>query len=892
MKTLLKLVASLFILIIAALIIIPVLFKDDIVQLVKQESNNAVNAKIDFGEFDLSLIKNFPNFHFAIEEVSVRGIQEFEGVELAGIKELDFVIDLMSVVKGESIEIKRIHIIEPSIHAKVLADGAANYLIAKEDGTTEETEETEAGESTAFRLALKELKIVGGKVVYDDATFPMHMAINGLDVELSGDFTENITSIATILKAATFDLQYDGIQYVNAAEVNLNAMMEMNLEEFKFTFKENELTVNKLPLAFEGWVAMPEEAIDMDLTYMTKETDFIELLSLIPAEFAKELEGVKTEGVLSVAGYVNGTYLDSLYPAFGVHLQVANAMFQYPDLPKAVKNIQINAKVDSEEGGLDNTIVNVERFHIEIAENPFDFNLYLSNPISDPYIRAGMKGRLMLDNIKDVIPMEENDELNGTFTSDIRLSGRLSTLENEEYEDFEATGSLLVEKFHYSTDSLDYPIDLSKASLEFSPKFVALNEMEMTLGKSDLSADGRLENFIAYALKDNQVLSGILNVNASLLDINELAGIDPEEEEEESTDSSAVEEPMEVLLIPKDIAFVTRAKIDRLVYDNILIENIQGGIDVKEQKVSLTETAMQLLGGTMTMNGFYETTDSVQPTYDFGMNIRGFSVEQTVATFNTVEIMAPLAKHAKGNYSTSLTIKGALDQQMEPIYESMNGKGKLNTQSISIEGYKPLQKIADMTKNKKLNPMSLNDAAISFTISNGKVFVDPFTNKIGNTKLTIAGSNSFDQTIDYVFSFEIPREEFGAAANQAVDGLLTQAANKGIDLDVAKTINLDIRLVGDATNPEIKTDLKKAKSDATQQLKDKAKEELEKKKKELEQKAKDELEKQKKELEQKAKDELDKKKKEAEEELKKKKKEAEEELKKKAKDKLKGLFGG
>jgi len=890
MKTILKIFSALIILIISALLIMPVLFKDDIVQLVKEESNNAVNAKIDFGDFSLSMIKNFPNFHFAIENVTVNGIDEFEGVELAGIKELDLIIDLMSVIKGKSIEVKSIQIIEPSVYAKVLADGRANYLIAKESDSVDIVEEEVAKETTAFKLSLKQLKISQGKVIYDDATFPMHMAIRGLDVDLSGDFTENITSIETLLNSNAFDLNYDGINYINAANVNLDAMMEMNLEEFKFTFKENELMVNKLPLAFEGWIAMPDEAIEMNLTYMTKETDFIELLSMIPAEFAKDLVGVKTEGVLSLDGYVNGTYLDSLYPAFGVHLQVANAMFQYPDLPKAVENIQINAKVDSEEGGLDNTIVNIERFHIEIAENPFDFNLYLSNPISDPYIRAAMKGKLMLDNLKDVIPLEENDELNGTFTSDISLNGRLSTLEKEEYEDFEADGNLMVENFHYSTDSLEYPIDLSKAQLVFSPKFVKLEEMDMTLGKSDLSANGRLENFIGYALKDDQVLSGTLNIKSKLLDINELAGIDPEAEE--TSDTSAVEETIEVVQIPKNIDLETRATIDHLVYDNINIQNIKGGIDVKEQKVSMTETAMQLLGGTMKMNGFYETVDSTKPSFDFGMQIQGFDVQQTVETFNTVETMAPLAKHAKGGYSTTLNISGALDQLMEPIYESINGNGKLNTQNISVEGYKPLKKIADITKSKNLNPMSLNDAAISFTISNGKVFVDPFTNKIGNSKLTIAGSNSFDQTIDYVFSFEIPREEFGTMANEAVDGLLAQAANKGVELDLAKTINLDIRLVGDATNPEIKTDFKKSKSDATQQLKDKAKEELEKKKKELEQKAKDELEKQKQELEKQAKEELEKKKKEAEEELQKKKKEAEEELKKKAKDKLKGLFGG
>ena len=57
----------LVILIVGTLIAVPYIFKDDIVKLVKTEANKTVNAKIDFGNFDLSLIKSFPDFYFSID---------------------------------------------------------------------------------------------------------------------------------------------------------------------------------------------------------------------------------------------------------------------------------------------------------------------------------------------------------------------------------------------------------------------------------------------------------------------------------------------------------------------------------------------------------------------------------------------------------------------------------------------------------------------------------------------------------------------------------------------------------------------------------------------------------------------------------------------------------
>lgn len=898
MKKFLKIFVGLILLIVAALIIIPLIFKDDIVKIVKEESNNAVNAKIDFGDFDLSLIKNFPNFHFAIKDVSVTGIEEFEGVKLAGIKELDLVVDLMSVINGESIQIKRIAIVEPHVEARVLADGKANWDIAKES-TGEETQEeetTDEEEAGSFKMKLDNISITNARIIYDDITMPVHMDIADLNLDISGDMTETVTNVAAEGGVEAINLTFDGVKYMKDVKVLLNIALGMDLEQFKFTFNENEVMVNELPLGFDGWLAMPEDAIDMDLTFEAKETDFRELLSMIPAEFAQDLEGVKTEGVLALNGYAKGTYLDSIYPAFGLDLSVANAMFQYPDLPKSVQDIQIKTSIESKTGDLDHMIIDVSQFHLKMAENPFDLNFYLATPMSDPFIRAGMEGKLILDNIKDMVPLEKGDELAGMITADFSVEGNLSTIEKEQYEDFNAKGTINVEKMHFASDSLDYPVDLIYAGMEFSPQYVKLSKLDMKLGKSDLSVDGKLENFIGYALKDDQILHGVLNINSNLLDINELAGIEPEEESdaEESTEqadsSSTAEEPMEVVLLPKNIDFTTNAKIAKLTFDNIQIDDIAGAIVLDKKKLSLTNTGMSLLDGRMNMNGYYETTDSLKPSYNFEMDIKGFDVEQTVETFNSIENLAPLAKSSKGKYNTFMTISGVLDQQMEPVYESMFGKGKLNTNNISIEGYEPLAKVGKLIKNDKLDPLSLKDVKLTFTIREGKVFVDPFTNKIGNTKVTIAGSNSFDQTIDYVFSFEIPREEFGSAANDAVDGLLAKASDKGIDLDVAKTINVDVRMQGPYDKPKITTDFKKGVSNATDDLKKKAKEEFDKKKKELEDKARKEAEKKKKELENKAKKEVDKKKKELEEKAKKEAEKQKKKLKDEAKDKLKGLF--
>ena len=69
-KKIFKILGIIFILLLAAIIVLPMVFKDDIIAKVKEEINNNVNAQVDFGDFDLSLISSFPDFTFSIEEIS------------------------------------------------------------------------------------------------------------------------------------------------------------------------------------------------------------------------------------------------------------------------------------------------------------------------------------------------------------------------------------------------------------------------------------------------------------------------------------------------------------------------------------------------------------------------------------------------------------------------------------------------------------------------------------------------------------------------------------------------------------------------------------------------------------------------------------------------------
>ncbi|MBP6757260.1 MAG: hypothetical protein KA210_14055, partial [Bacteroidia bacterium] len=86
-KRILKWSGITFLVLLVVIIIAPFLFKDKLIQLVKEEANKSLNAKVDFGDFDLTLFSSFPDFRFKIQNVSVINVEPFAGDTLAYIKQ-------------------------------------------------------------------------------------------------------------------------------------------------------------------------------------------------------------------------------------------------------------------------------------------------------------------------------------------------------------------------------------------------------------------------------------------------------------------------------------------------------------------------------------------------------------------------------------------------------------------------------------------------------------------------------------------------------------------------------------------------------------------------------------------------------------------------------------
>ena len=731
------------------LLILPFAFQGKLAKLVKEEGNKMLNAQFDFRTLNISLLRNFPSASVSLEDFWLKGTGPFENDTLIQAGELTAAVNFFSLFGDGGYDISRIIVKDTRVHAIVLEDGRPNWDVMKPSSDAETPEDETAQET--FRIKLQKLSVDNLSVVYDDRQGGIFADLSRLEADCSGDFGSDRTVVDLKMETPSLTCRTGGIPLLNKVSLEADMDVDADLAGGKFTLRENMLRLNAIQLNLDGWLAQTKQGMDMDLRLNTNEVGFKELLSLIPAIYAKDFQDLKTDGKVTLNAFARGSMEgNTKVPQFEVNLDVKDAMFRYPSLPAGVEKINISALVRNAGGPLDATEISVAPFDFVLAGNPFSLNATVKTPVSDPDFHLTARGKLDLGKVKEVYPLDDM-QLNGLVQADLELGGRLSMVEKEQFEQMQAKGSLRLNQMKLVLKDMP-PIDIQQSVFTFSPRYLQLSETTVNIGKNDLTLDSRFENYLGYALKGS-TLKGTLNVSSNHLNLNDFMSAD--------TTAAVAEVPadtaaMGVIRVPENIDFQMQAAFRELLFDKMTLTDGKGTLLVRNGTVDMRNLSFNTMGGSVTMNGAYAAPQKKQPELNAAFDMRNISFAQAYQDLGLVQQLAPIFAGLKGNFSGNLQIDTPLDATMSPVMSAVQGKGALSTKDLSLSGVKFIDQVADIVKKPSLKEIKVKDLNIDFEIKDGRVTTKPFDLKLGDYNMNLSGSTGLDQTIDYTGKITMP----------------------------------------------------------------------------------------------------------------------------------------
>lgn len=797
-------------LLIIAMIAIPFFFKDTIKEKVIEMANENLKANIALQDVDISLFKNFPKAQVTLNDFVLVNKEPFVGDTLFAAKHIDVTLSIKDLLAG-NYNLLGANVKDASVYIHLNKEGVGNFDIAIPSDKPEE-------ESALIKLDIQQYNVENLKFTFkmDDGNLFMEVA----DIYHSGkgNFAEEVLDLDTQTKAnVTFAM--DKSTFMKQVPITLQAILGIDLKNQKYTFKQNKATVNRLDLVFDGFIQLLEEGQRYDLTFSTPTNSFQNFLALIPEEYSKSIENVKTTGNLTLKGFAKGDMVGDKIPTFGIEMYADNASFKYPNLPKTVRDITIDLKVNNDTGITNDTKINLNKFTMSIDQDHFSARANVSNMVVNPFVDMALKGTVNLANLSQAYPISLDKKFSGILRADIATQLDMKSVEAKKYQNIKAQGTLSLSQFVYAGEEFVKPFHIDNLNVTFNPSHIGLSQFDARTGETDLHLTGTIDNLYGFAFR-KEILKGNFNLSSNKLVVNDFMqpaakeATTPTKQETKETPKIEAKTPTQAAIkVPAFLDCTLTAKANTVSYDNLKLSNVSGKLIIKDEKVALENLKSDIFGGNIALSGDVSTKEKT-PTFDVDLNLNRVNIPEAFSQITMLEKIAPIANAVQGKVNTVINVKGSLKNDLTPEINSISGDlfAALIDSKIDSQGSALLSALDSQFTGLNLANLNLKDIKAAVDFEDGKVKIKPFTIKYKDVGIEVAGSHGFDQQMNYKLTFNVPPQMLGKEAEGLLAKLTPENQKKISNLPVVATVG------GTFKKPQVSTDAKTVVKDLATQI--------------------------------------------------------------------------
>ena len=354
-----------------------------------------------------------------------------------------------------------------------------------------------------------------------------------------------------------------------------------------------------------------------------------------------------------------------------------------------------------------------------------------------------------------------------------------------------------------------YPITDFLFDGRIQPNAIAINATKGFLGKSDFAAKGELNNIFEY-LYNSGTVKGSLDIGSNSFDLNEYMAADDSDNPQAKTIADS--DGYEAIILPERTEIDITAKVKKLTYTDLNFTNFRGKVNIKDQIATLKNCKLNGLGGTMLMDGNYDSSTDSDPQFSFNYGMQKVDFGKVFTQLVSWEKLAPIGKFLTGEFNTTLKFKGTLKDGFYPDLNSLTADGFLQTLDATLKAFTPLEKVANQLNIKEFKSLRIQNTKNWFEVKDGKIEVQDFDYSYKGIDMVVGGFHGLTQDMDYNIVAKIPKEmvegnQVGQLANQGLGFLAKQANKLGIKMDPGSSLNVRLNIGGSISKPTLKVNI-------------------------------------------------------------------------------------
>lgn len=295
--------------------------------------------------------------------------------------------------------------------------------------------------------------------------------------------------------------------------------------------------------------------------------------------------------------------------------------------------------------------------------------------------------------------------------------------------------------------------EIPNISFTLNPDTMAIKKADVTLGKSDFSLSGQLTDISKYINKQ-ALLKGNFNLISKNTDIYELmdifSGMGSQDSSLASNETLTTED--DPFMVPKGIEIRLNTAINQTIVNDNIIENIKGGLTVKDGTLILDQMGFTSRAANMQLTAMYRSDRKNHLFSGIDFHLLDIDVAELIDLIPSVDAMIPMLKSFKGKGEFHLAGETYLKSDYSLKQSTIRGAAAFQGQKLTLMDTETFDMIASKLLFKKKTENVIDSLSVEMTLFKDEIDLYPFLIVMDKYKAVISGRHNMDNRFNYHIS--------------------------------------------------------------------------------------------------------------------------------------------
>ncbi|MEK6616470.1 MAG: AsmA-like C-terminal region-containing protein, partial [Bacteroidota bacterium] len=577
-----------------------------------------------------------------------------------------------------------------------------------------------------------------------------------------------------------------------------------------YRFSNALVYLSDLKVSVEGkYVDSNPSAINVYLK--GKDMDVQSVLSLLPEKYHKYISDYDSDGEFYCNAHINGKWGTINSPEMKADFGITKAEITQLSSGIVLKDVHVLGNYFSSSAS-SKTFLDLKTFSASLANGTIAGTIRIDN-FSSPNVSASINATLLLEDVRHLLKIDSIwnypiESLSGNLKVNMHYNGKLnhSGRDTKFYvPTMHLTGEMALENVGIKSIMSPLAFDSINGSFILNNNSVTINSFSGKTPKSDFYLKGILSDVLTYSFTDDADINVEATFHSNNFDLNEFLV---------NQHASSKRDTVYKISFSPRVNFILNSNIGHLTFRKFEAENIRGTFQLRNQKLIGDPISFSTMDGSVTAIGMIDNTIDSTLLITCNATLKKLNISKLFEQFEDFGQSTITHNHLKGIGTAEVQFasvwKSDLSVDMNRIYVRSNmtiEKGEL----LRFEPMKALSKYISVSELEDIKFSSLQN---QIEIKDQKIFIPKMDIHSSALDVTIDGTHTFNNEIEYHFKV-------------LMSDVLFQKARKSkkennefgvVEDDKSGKTSLFISMTGTVDNPIIKYDKQGAKQNLRENI--------------------------------------------------------------------------